>query len=495
MNKKFNIILVLLLAVVGIAFTACEDDDKNDSAKAVLANVFSLQFDAKDNPSVKIEVVSDARWTVDAPDWVTVEPNTGSGETDVVITVADNVDAQGELNPRECDIVFHGDTKASEFPITIYQGGDLFRGIQPTSDVAVVDDAANKTAVIVQNMTVAHKLAAGFMVTNGTRNMYVASAADDIPAVGSVVTVYGSKATSELGVAIVNLDHTVAGSGQAAELPEAKDIQGSIDTYAGAPRELVTFVGAYEAGVITVEGAKKTVNVLETSSDFDLAPLNVHNIKVTGYFSGANDNVMGLVAVAAEDLGANETRYWEDDFEWLDPWAAGAKVGRTVETDDLDATATALTSIEADGMSCFDFVESKGYKFVYDKNDNKRIYLQQNYLKFGKTGNHAGITLPSITTVPEGQTVALVFDWCPMRQGSGKIDPVNLYLIVSQGGEEKEINIPTHGWENDHKLEWIRAEVRDLTITPTTQITITQREWEVGTANRWFLDNIRVVKQ
>ncbi len=49
--------------------------------------------------------------------------------------------------------------------------------------------------------------------------------------------------------------------------------------------------------------------------------------------------------------------------------------------------------------------KNSSYKFIYDKNDNKRIYLQQNYLKFGKTGNHAGIILPPIDGVPEARTM------------------------------------------------------------------------------------------
>ncbi len=212
-----------------------------------------------------------------------------------------------------------------------------------------------------------------------------------------------------------------------------------------------------------------------------------------------NISYMKKTLLTAMCLGAAfcmqaQTVLFEDDFEWLDEWAVAAGVGKTVETDDLNATATALTSIKDENeTTLFDFIESKGYKFIYDKNDKKRIYLQQNYLKFGKTGNHGGIIIPAISEVPEGH-LYFSFDWCPMRQGSGKIDPVNLIVDFTTGDKVTSVEIPTHGWENGHVLEWIHAEVdlANIEFTNSTTITIRQQEWEVGTANRWFLDNIKL---
>ena len=201
------------------------------------------------------------------------------------------------------------------------------------------------------------------------------------------------------------------------------------------------------------------------------------------------------MATDVEDNGLNEIVYFMENFEWLEPYSAAGSAGRSVETDDLSANAPALTSVTVDGVTAFDAVEKLGYKFIYDKNDNKRIYLQQNYLKFGKTGNHAGIILPPIDGVPEAKdNVTLSFDWCGMRQRSGKIDPVNLIVIFENGSDKVQIDIPELGWEDGHKLEWVRAEVslKGITVNKDTKITITQTQWEVGTANRWFLDNIKI---
>lgn len=187
---------------------------------------------------------------------------------------------------------------------------------------------------------------------------------------------------------------------------------------------------------------------------------------------------------------------FQEDFEWLDPWATASNLssnaGRTVENDDLDAYCPQLPTPKVDEVSALDALEAKGYEFLRSKS-GECIYLQQNYLKFGKTGYHGGIVIPAVTG---GSGLTLTFDWCPMRQGSGKLDPVNLIVIVANGSDEKEFAVPTHGWENGHVLEWIPASVdlTGVTVDENTKITITQidDEWTASTANRWFLDNIKI---
>ena len=83
-----------------------------------------------------------------------------------------------------------------------------------------------------------------------------------------------------------------------------------------------------------------------------------------------------------------------------------------------------------------------------------------------------------------------------MRQGSGKLDPVNLIVKVTNGSDVETFEVETHGWEDGHRLEWIPATVdlSGVTIDENTTITITHTddEWTASTANRWFLDNSRI---
>lgn len=190
--------------------------------------------------------------------------------------------------------------------------------------------------------------------------------------------------------------------------------------------------------------------------------------------------------------------YFLEDFEWILPWAEAGNAGQTVETDNISATAPQLPNAIVDGVSALAALEKKGYEFlrVTDAKPGECIYLQQNYLKFGKTGYQAGIVLPKINDIPSDVKAVLSFDWCPMRQGSGTIDPVNLIVIVANGDNEVRFDIPESGFVKNQKLEWIKAEV-DLSgaqITKDTKITIRQTQWPEATANRWFLDNIKISK-
>lgn len=219
---------------------------------------------------------------------------------------------------------------------------------------------------------------------------------------------------------------------------------------------------------------------------------------VKGYFDGVAAPVVKIMASEIEDKGVIKVIYFSENFEWLQPWAEASGAGKTVETDNLSATSPQLPSAVSDGVSSLDALLSKGYEFlrVTTKTEGECIYLQNNYLKFGKTSYQAGIILPKLENVPSNVTTVLSFDWCPMRQGSGTIDPVNLIVIVKNGESEITFDVPESGFSSGQKLEWIRAEVvlTGVTITENTKITIRQTQWPAATANRWFLDNIEIAK-
>jgi hypothetical protein len=255
---------------------------------------------------------------------------------------------------------------------------------------------------------------------------------------------------------------------------------------------------------MTVADATLTVQLDDVNSALGLSALNGHNITVEGWFDGVSSPVVRVIPATITDLGVNEVIYWVEDFEWLDPWSvvgsAGKSAGKTVETDDLNATAPAITTPKVDGVTALAALEAKGYSFsrVTTKTAGECIYLQQNYLKFGKTSYQAGITLPSITEIPDGTNVKISFDWCPMRQGDGTIDPVELVVIVANGSDEVQFGPFVSGMESGQKLAWINVSVdlTGVTVDQNTKITIrnSDAQWPIGKAMRWFLDNIKIAQ-
>ncbi|SHF72569.1 hypothetical protein SAMN05444274_10831 [Mariniphaga anaerophila] len=497
--KRTNYIIFSILLVFASLLQGCNDEESGLS-KAVLASAATLNFEATGTSEKIITVYADADWITEVPEWVTVTPTSGTGTMDVTINVTENIREGSVDNPRKAALVFKGGTLASRAEVVIFQEGDKYRDCEEYT-LAELAELENETVVIVPQVTVTAATTKGFIVSDGTVNIFMQSSS--VVGVGDNVSVKGTKLYDTHSLSYVECDEaTVNATGGEVNYPAAVDITDKLDTYTSTSRTFITVNGILNGNNVTVEGADYSVAITDAPENFDLAPLNGHKVKATGYFAGVAAPVVKLNATAVEDLGVVEIIYFAEDFEWLNPWAEASSAGQTVETDNLSATAPQISSSSTvvDGITANDALLQKGYQFLRvtptSTDAGECIYLQNNYLKFGKTGYQAGAVLPKIEDIPSGVTTVLSFDWCPMRQGSGKIDPVNLVVIVTNGSDEVTFEIPESGFESGHVLEWVRAEVEltGVTISNDTKITIHATQWQVSTANRWFLDNIKLVK-
>lgn len=495
--KQITASVLAALALCG--FSGCSEEEEQLS-KAVLASATTLTFEAQNASQKLITVYSDANWISEVPDWVTISPSQGgAGTTEVTVSVTDNMRDGAEDNPRKATLVFKGSTLASRAEVLVSQAGDKYRDVKDyaPSEIAAL---ADETVVSLPDVIVMTLTTDGFVVsdTENSGNVYVINST--AVNVGDNLSLRGTKGSDTQSLAIVECDQVeVLSTGGKVTYPAAEDITSKIDTYNPKDRTYVSVDGVLSGTNIVVDGAQYSVAVTNAPESMNLAALNGHKVTAKGYFAGVAAPVVRITLAQIEDKGLFKEIYFSEDFEWLDPWALAVGAGRSVEDDNLDAYCPQLPTPKVDGVSALDALEAKGYEFlrVTTKTEGECIYLQQNYLKFGKTGYQAGIVLPTMDNVPAGTKLTLSFDWCPMRQVSGKIDPVNLLVIVSNGAQElASYDVPEAGWADGHKLEWIRAEVaiEGIDITPETRITIRQTQWPATTANRWFLDNIELSK-
>lgn len=502
-----HIYAVSLLSASLLLLWGCNNDEETRLSDAVLASNASLTFEAQGNTDKIITVYADAAWETEIPEWVTVTPTSGIGTTDVTISVTDNMRGGAEDNPRKATLVFKGRTLASRAEVLIIQNGDKYRDVKEYT-VAEIEKLADEATLSLSEATVMAVTTKGFVVTDkeATGNLYVLN--ETAVSVGDKVSILGVKTTDMQSMTAVECDQlNVLSTGSQVTYPQATDITDQIDTYTATTREYISVTGIYNGSTVTIKEANNGVSFIDPPASLRLSALNGHSITVKGYFSGVAEPVVRIIVTDIEDHGIIETIYFMEDFEWLDPWAEkgdGSKpAGQTVETDDLDAYAPQLPTpkitVEGQEVSALQALESKGYEFlrVTTKTEGECIYLQRNYLKFGKTSYQAGIILPKIKDIPDGAELVMSFDWCPMRQGSGKIDPVNLIIIVANGTDEQIFDVPESGFEAGHKLEWINARIplTGATVNEETRITIRQTQWPASTANRWFLDNIKIVEK
>ncbi len=512
MKKYINYFLVSVIIALGCVATSCKDDETTLS-RAVLASTDVLEYEGIPSGPQIITITSDADWVCEAPEWVTVSPASGhAGQTEVEITVADNIRDKNLDNPRKASVLFKGRNLESIATVIIRQNGDKFRDpIDYT--IEAMEAAEDETVVRLPNMIVTALTGNGFIATDGTNYVYVKEPVIAVET-GQKVSIIGEKFTDNMKMAYV-LGEKISDEGFAT-IPEKTpvDITSTLDQTNGNKYQYVTVSGDYDGSALAIGQMINKVYFIDALQSLNLNQFGGHKISVTGYFAGQASPVVNIIPVIVEDLGVNEIIYFADDFEWLEPWSNVAGVHDWIkESDTVKAESKNLTNV-VDGVTAEDAIYERGYSFVKathkayeDRPFNTRIYIQKNYLKFGLTGIQAGLVLPSIKDIPEGENLELCFDWAPMRQGdpgaeNRKYDPSQLLVVVENGGSEKHIEVPPHTLVAGAPMEWMKAvvDLSGLTVNENTKITIRQidSQWpykaddDKSAVCRYFLDNIKL---
>lgn len=498
--KNYITASALLLATL---FCGSCNDDEAPLAKAVLASAPALDFSAEHASQQIITVYSDAQWVMDeVPGWISVSPATGQGTTEVTVSVTDNLRDGAIDNPRQATIVFRGSTLASRAEVIVSQQGDKYRDCQEYT-VDQLPGLADGTVVSVPQALVTAVSTSGCIVSSdeGRTNIYLATTA--AVRIGDLVELKGTKDADTHSLPYVACDEvSVLSSGHPVSYPEATDITAQLDSYRSDSREWLSVTGTLNGSTLSVEGANNSVSLIDAPASLGLEALNGHRVTVRGYFDGVAEPVLRLIAAQVDDEGLVEVIYFADDFEWLQPWAENSGAGQTVENDGTGEAPQIYSAKNADGQTAAEALVLRGY--TLEQTPGNAIYLQKNYLKFGKTDYQAGLTLPALDDVPAGTSLKLAFDWAPMVGGTRKFDPVQVIVSVTTNGRTVEMEPIGHSFvDTQDRLEWLHAEVviDGADITPESRISIKSNDWGATKATtgssvyrRWFIDNIKLTR-
>ena len=471
------------LAVVAgaVALTSCQPEE-SPLSRAILTSVSGLQFAAQNAEPQTITVYADAEWTVEAPEWVTVDKTEGNRTMDVTISVADNMRDGALDNPKKDTIVFRGYNLLAHAYVIVSQDGDKYRGVVP-STIADVLKMKDEDVVVLDDVAVVAVSSNGFVVNDGNESVFVLSS--ETVTVGDCVDVWGSKGTMNEVPAVTICDNLKIERNFAVVYPLVNDITASIDTYAPAKLEYVELTGSLDGVNVTVEGATK-VGALLAHSSFDLAAINGHNVTVRGFSFGATASLVNIIPVEIVDLGVNEVIYFTDNFDWLADLATAAGAGDSMGVDGDDNAKNAYTAV--DGFA--DLLASQGYEDLFPS--SKTIYLQTNYLKFSKNKNVNGIRLPAVN-YGGTRSVVLTFDW-GIHVGSGGQDEVELVIEIEGNGTADQTSF-TH---TAGEWEWQTETVVISGIDDNSRIVLkpsgfTGAATSSSLYERWYLDNIKIV--
>ena len=495
--KLFNRIFIALLSA-SVMFSGCNDEEL-DVAKAVMASATSLTFDGQGAPEQIITVYSDKTWTADVPEWVTINPTTGTGTTDVTVSVTDNVRGGSLDNPRKAELVFHGNTLSSRSTVIVNQNGDKFRDVAEVT-VSQAAELEDESVVIIKTSQVTALTTKGFIVSDGSKAVYVFTSEE--AKIGDNAEIWGTK-ESETGLPVISdCEKIILSNNSAVNYPDATDITASIDSYNATSREFVKATGTLSGNSITIEGAQTMrINILDAPASDEMEELNNHNVTVYGYFAGVSSPVVNIIVTSFDDLGVKSGLIFSDDFSWMAPYVAyynsksPTPLGKSVEDNNSGGNApNAYTDefIQASGL--MDALAKKGYEDINAA--KKSLYPQDCYWKFGKTNNHTGFKLPVIKYTGDA---ILSFDWSPHMTGSGNIDKVNVVVeivgsgkIVTSGGLASVSDPLENDWVKGH-IGWKTSQVEIKGYSPTDRIIIRPEYLENHdkvTQMRWYLDNI-----
>ena len=142
-----------------------------------------------------------------------------------------------------------------------------------------------------------------------------------------------------------------------------------------------------------------------------------------------------------ENFQAGGSVVFSDDFSWVAPMVSawndansGKKIGDTVGSSGKDAEAPNVYSDATIKSSFAAAFKAQGYEDLNPS--DKLIYLQDQYLKLGRTkGFNNAIRLPKVNALTSPSDVFVEFDHAAMCQGDGTCDDAKIVVVIEGDGE------------------------------------------------------------
>lgn len=503
-NNLFRISAILLLAS---PFTSCKEEEL--VKPSALLTESSLTFEAKAEESQSFRIASDSDWMIDVDEpWITVDPMSGSNTMDVNVTVEDNYTG-GVMNAPRQGLITIMNKRGYKVTTTIYQNGDTYLGAPEVSVAKVADlDSASRAKVL--SATVAAVSTTGFVVTDGTVNMFVDGKAE--VKAGDVVD-FNGKTSKISGIPSFVLDQVEVKS--TAEVTYPTPV--AIDKAPSVLPDKVTYVKL--TGTLigsTLRFADKTTCSLLVPADAEtFNKVNTHKVDVLAYYIGIIKKDVTVVPVSFVDNGQDESvgvkLPFRDDFSWLAPYidAANSKLSEDKKISDCVGTVTSsadgcanlYTTLADNGCDVLGELRSRGYT---DLNPSfKTIYLQDAYFKFGANKEQSGLTLPLFRLDGE-QDIVVSFKWCSQMQGDGNIDKTQLVLEIDGPGKVEpasksdKISEPVSHSQSSGKMFWQDAMFTIKGATTATAISFHPSVFGHAGAQesgyyRYYVDDIEVM--
>lgn len=513
--KQYKFINTALALAASLVLAASCQEEQSPVATAVQTKETSIVFAAQNPEPQVINVFADGEWVADvSEDWIEINPMKGDKNTEVTVTVlSDNVDANGKLKaPRQAVLTFMGNSEIRKGVVNVTQKGDTYiDSDEYTVSEAVLLEEATKAKIV--GSTVLATTAGGFVITDGTTNMYVEGAREVAP--GDAISLNGEcKMIGGFPAFVADEAQVLSSSevehGDPVVVDEA--ISAEMLSKVQYMKVNATIVGEF----IRIAGQNSGI-VLDAPESLEISKVNVHKVELLGYYVGKISGKYAFAITSLKDNGVDETvgvdLPYKDDFSWMAPFIADANakladanhisdcVGSV--TSSSDGAANIYTTLVNNNILLLDELRKRGYT---DLNPGqKTIYLQDAYLKYGATSKQSGLVLPLFKISGE-QDLVVSFKWCAQMQGSGAIDKTEMVIeisgpgtiVTSSGTPDAKISDPVKHNQKTGEMFWNEASFTIKGATVATSISFHplqfgSEEAPVSSTYRYYLDDLEVM--
>ena len=251
-------------------------------------------------------------WTLSADkDWISFDPATGNASTTVKVTVA--------AGP------------ADEAVITLSASGlesktcKVVRSDVPVLRVSEIIAAENGTLIATKSSLVTAKTAKGFVISDGTKAVYVYDNGDNADVkVGDNVVVKGSKTVYNGVPEIEKVSSvTIESSDNKVSYPNPRFVTDIAASYAAEEAEFITICGKLAVSGnylnINLEGidpGTKQGSIVYPVADLDAKSFDGKDIVVTGYFNGLSSKgkYLNVIAVSITEYTPGAKGTFSDPY-------------------------------------------------------------------------------------------------------------------------------------------------------------------------------------
>ena len=478
-----------------------------------------VTFEGTPVDSYKLTIQSDNPWTlVKDADWFSVDVTEGEANEETTVTVTCEPSNMTTLRHSVLTVV-SADTRKNIHIVQSAAGGELdpLISISSGNSVEVLGQGAEFTAMVQANVAFETEIKDSWISeveVPATRSMVETTvktfkaepnltSADRVGTIrfykGNLESVLTVKQTKFEPKVVMTINKLSALPAEATKV--AVHIEANVDTKVSS--DVITLpANELKAGKYDFE-----VTVPANSGSF-------RNVKVVF----ENDEYSYKYTYSVLQLGSAMTTMFFDDFGWLQQYvdaynataAEDKKVGDTIGKNNKSAEAPNIYGKADWQKSLLAELATKGYEDMCSS--EKVVYLQPQYLKFGRTkGHNTSIRLPKLDIA--GTTdIVTDFDWAAMAQGDGTIDDTKLVVVIEGDGlfdnGTKYSDLIVNDQPKD-KMYWTHSAVKINGASSNTRLVIVmyrvlkkdaagnytgEYNYNVSGAGRFFLDNIRISK-